>query len=330
MKKLSRQHFKKIGLTLLVAIFYVQSAHAGTLSCSVINVASCTTGIVIYRMSSTSNAHAELANKTNGNYSANVICCTNVIGLSNSCAGTNAIAVKLSSTSNAHAEQNSQANYSGDNACISVPTGGSVSIGYQATNCNGFDTTLGSIEATTNSHVGDTSAYTTKICGTASGVPQTLSFSISDNTVGFGTLSPVQARFATGDLVGATSDSADAHTMSIASNAAGGYVVTLRGTTLTSGVNTITAIGASAVASSVGTEQFGLRLNANSGTGVVTSPYNTAAWALDTAAFPDAVVSGAGDSVTTVFGVRYLANTASLTEIGSYSSTLTYTVTATF
>jgi hypothetical protein len=330
MTRLLQQHFKKIGLTLFVTFFCIHNAHAGTLSCSVVNAASCTTGTVIYRMSSTSNAHAELANETNSAYDNTVVCCTNVIGLHSICAGTFAIALKLSSTSNAHTEENSQSTYSGDNACIGVPGGGSVSLGYQATNCNGYDTTLGSIEASTNAHVGDAGAYTTKICATASGVPQTLSFSISDSSIGFGSLSSVQTRYATSDTQGNTSDSADAHTISIATNASGGYVLSLSGNTLISGIHTVTPIGASATTPSIGTEQFGMRMSINSGSGVSTSPYNGANWALDTGAFPDTVATGAGDSVTTVFGVRYMSNIAALTEVGSYTSTLTYTVTATF
>lgn len=318
-------------LVFFCGFWFVNNVEAGSLSCSITTSAACT-GTVIYRMSDTTNAHAELANQSNVNYDNNVICCTNVIGLGNSCTGTTATALKLSSTTNAHTEQNSQSNYS-DNACISVPTGGSVSIGYQASNCTGYDTTLGSMESVTNSHVGDSSAYTTKVCGTASGVPQTLVFSISDNTIGFGSLTAVQAKYATSDTLGSSADSTDAHTISIATNASSGYSMTVSGTTLTCsscGGATISAIGGTAVASSVGTEQFGTRLGVNSGTGSVVSPYNGANWALDTGAFPDAIATGSGDSVTTVFGARYIANTNAITDVGSYSAVITYTVTATF
>jgi hypothetical protein len=314
----------------LVFLFF-KAAYAGHLSCSVTTSAACT-DVVAYRMSSTTNAHAELASQSTAAYNDNVVCCKNVIGLSNSCTATFAVALKLSSTTNAHAEQNTEANYS-NNACLSVPTGGSITIGYQASNCTGFDTTLGSIDTTTNSHVGDASAYTTKICGTASGVPQTLSFSISDNSIGFGSLNAAQAKYATGDTLGSTSDTADAHTISIATNATDGYSMTISGTTLTCascGGATVTAIGASAIASAIGTEQFGVRLGVNSGTGSALSPYNGANWALDTAAFPDSIATGAGDEVTTVFGARYIANTAAVTDFGSYSAVITYTVTATF
>lgn len=322
------RHSRVIVFVCGVLLFFAHAATAGNLSCSVTTSAACT-DVVIYRMSSSSNAHAELPSQSNAAYDSNVICCKNVIGLSNSCSGTFSAAVKLSSTTNAHAEQNNHSNYA-NNACLSVPVGGSVTVAYQASNCTGYDTTLGSLSSTSNAHVGDASAYTTKICATASGVPQTLSFSISDNSIGFGNLTAVQARYATGDTLGSTTDTTSAHTISVATNASGGYVMTISGSTLTAGANTITPIGATAVASSVGSEQFGTRLTVDSGTGSVSAPYNGANWALDTAAFPDTVATGSGDEVTTVFGARYIANTGAATEFGSYSATITYTVTATF
>lgn len=335
MSKSSKKNWVIIFLSLfLLEIFFLRTVHAGTLSCSVTTAAACA-DTVILRMSGSSNAHAELPSQANGNYDGNVICCSGVTGLGNSCSGTFATVLKLSGTSNAHVEQNSQANYA-NSACISVPSGGTVSVGYQVVDCVTpllFDTTLGSLSdivATTNLHVGNTSAYTTKICATATGVSQSLTFSISDNSIGFGTLVASGARYATGDTNGSSSDSADAHTISVATNASSGYAMTLNGTTLTSGANTVSAIGGTAVASSVGTEQFGTRLIVNSGTGSATSPYASANWALDTASFPDEVASGSGDGVTTEFGVRYIGNISASTENGSYSSTLTYTVTATF
>ncbi len=165
---------------LLTSIFvYGSEALAGTLSCSVTTAAGCS-GKVIYRMSGASNAHAELASQSTAAYDSNVVCCTGVTGLDNLCSGTFATALKLSGVTNAHAEQNSQSLYA-NSACISVPSGGSVSVGYQASNCTGFDTTLGSMTATTNAHVGDGTAYTTKICGTAVGGSGTLSVDIVDS-----------------------------------------------------------------------------------------------------------------------------------------------------
>lgn len=161
-------------------------------------------------------------------------------------------------------------------------------------------------------------------------VDETLSFSISDNTVGFGTLDSADDRFATGDGNGSSTDSAAAHTIVAGTNAANGYTITVNGSTLTSGANTITAIGSSNTASAVGTEQFGLRADASGGSGTVTAPYAASGFALDTAAFPDQVASASGSSADTTYSIRYLANITSATEAGSYTSTLTYVGTANF
>lgn len=165
---------------------------------------------------------------------------------------------------------------------------------------------------------------------TAAGVSQTLTFSISDNTIGFGTLVSSGARYATGDTLGSDSNSADAHTLSASTNAGNGYTITLSGTTLAFGAHSIDAIGGTNTASSPGAEQFGLRLTVNSGNGTVSAPYATLGFALDSLNFPDQVASGAGDNITTVFGARYIGNISANSESGSYDSTLTYTITATF
>ncbi len=144
-------------------------AVAGTLVCSVKASSQCT-GVgetVIYRMSGASNAHAERHNRGTTVYADNAVCCTlGVVGLGNSCSGTFATALNLQGVGNSHVQQNSQSNY-GNSACISVPSGGTVSVGYQPTNCAGFDTILGSMTGTTNAHVGNTTAYPTKICARA-------------------------------------------------------------------------------------------------------------------------------------------------------------------
>lgn len=154
-------------ILLVSGILFLRAAYAGTLSCSVTTAGACA-GTVMYRMSGATNAHAELPSQATAAYDDNVVCCTGVTGLGTSCTGTFDTALKLSGTTNAHSEQNTEANYA-NNACISVSSGNTVLLGYQATNCTGFDTTLGSMSDTTNAHVGDGAAYTTKICGTATG-----------------------------------------------------------------------------------------------------------------------------------------------------------------
>ncbi len=159
-----------LSLMLFLGLIFSGTAYAGTLSCSITTATACTggTNTVILRMSGITNAHAELPSQANANYASNVVCCSGVTGLSNACTAPSAVVLKLSGLTNAHSEQNSQSNYA-NSACISVPSGGSVTIGYQASNCTGYDTTLGSISGTTNGHVGDSTAYTTKICAMAAG-----------------------------------------------------------------------------------------------------------------------------------------------------------------
>lgn len=164
----------------------------------------------------------------------------------------------------------------------------------------------------------------------AATVAQSLTFSISDTAIGFGALSSGGARFATGDATGSGSE-VGAHDLVVGTNATNGYSLTATGTTLTAaGGATITAIGGTAAASSVGSEQFGMRFNASGGSGTVSAPYASANFAFDTAAFPDQIASATGASSNTTYSARYIANIAANTDAGSYSATVTYVATANF
>ena len=134
-------------LILIVFIFPISYIYAA-LSCSITTAGSCS-GTVLLRMSGSTNAHAELPSQSTSAYNNNVVCCSGVTGLGNSCAASNkGIIAKLSGVTNAHVEQNTQSNY-GQNACLSSSFAGDViSLGYQASNCTGYDTTLFSMEKT--------------------------------------------------------------------------------------------------------------------------------------------------------------------------------------
>jgi hypothetical protein len=160
-------------------------------------------------------------------------------------------------------------------------------------------------------------------------VPQSLTFSISDNSISFGNLSAVAARHASGTAAGQSTE-VEAHNLIAGTNAANGYTMTVAGNTLTSGANTITAIGAANTASSVGTEQFGLRMSATGGSGAVSAPYAAAGFAFDSGAFPDQVATSVTSSANTTYSARYISNITSATEAGSYTATLTYVATANF
>jgi hypothetical protein len=166
-------------------------------------------------------------------------------------------------------------------------------------------------------------------------VDPTITFSISDNTIGFGTLSSSAARFATGDTNGSASDSSAAHTMSIATNSQSGYTVTYNGATLTSGGNTISVASITNDADGTqGTEQFAVGFS-TSGDATIASGYdhNAVAGNRDwnfVASTTTTVVSETVATNAETISAFYLSNIAGSTEAGSYSTTITYIATGTF
>lgn len=186
MKIIFKKKLYNFFATVFFAVLFLNAgtAEAGTLSCAVTTNAACSaaSGVVIYKMSSATNAHAGVPSWGTAIYNNNVVCCTGVTGLSNVCSGTYATALYLKAAGgNSHVSQTTTATYT-TSVCLQVPSGGSVSVGYAA-NCSGYDTTLGSMRGTTNSHAGD-GAWTNgavKICATASssGTVQATGFVIS-------------------------------------------------------------------------------------------------------------------------------------------------------
>lgn len=167
-------------------------------------------------------------------------------------------------------------------------------------------------------------------------VPQSFTFSISTNVINFGALSAINAKYASStNIDGDTADTV-AHTLTISSNASAGYTITLLGKTLTSQQNspdTITAIGSSPAASSPGTEQFGIYATASGGVGgTVATPYATpSSFGFESTATTSSIVaSGSSSSGSTIYSLHYIANVSSLTEAGTYSSSLVYVGTSNF
>ncbi|TXI10810.1 MAG: hypothetical protein E6Q68_07420, partial [Polynucleobacter sp.] len=172
---------------------------------------------------------------------------------------------------------------------------------------------------------------------TAGGGPpsQDLSFTLSTSTIYFGTLSSASTRYASSTNTSGSATEVGAHTFAVNTNASSGYTVTVRGQTLTSqqnAGNTITALGGTNTAPSVGSEQFGIRLTASGGIGAVTAPYAASGFAYAATATTTSQVASAasGDSATTTYSVRYMTNVAPITEAGSYRANIVYVVTANF
>jgi hypothetical protein len=143
--------------------------------------------------------------------------------------------------------------------------------------------------------------------------------------IDLGELSKTQATKASSELV-------------VATNAAYGFSVTLAGTTLTSGNNTVPALVAP-TASDPGTGQFGINLRNNSspsigadptgpGAASVAASYNTPN--LFRFQQSDTVIQSAGTSDNKKFTVSYLTNVSDTQAAGYYATTITFICLANF
>lgn len=315
-------------------VFPISNVYA-ILSCSVTTQALCA-GTVILRMSGSTNAQAEIPSMTTPVYDGNVVCCTGVTGLGNSCAlSNNETIVRLSGTSgtNAHVEQRDQvnSNYNNQKICLSSTyAGDEITIGYRDSDCAGYNTTLFSMLTTpTNAMVGGPASYNNKVC--AKVFSQTISFSVSSSSAGFGSLNPGGIRYATADGVGSSSE-AESYSLSVNTNAPYGYIVMVKGDTLRKDSIFINPIGGTNTTPTPGSQSFGLRAVATGGVGVVASPYDGAGFAYDAtgSSFTTIAEAPTGDGNNTNYSVRSVATIDSLLDPGMYSTSLTYVVTANF
>lgn len=173
--------------------------------------------------------------------------------------------------------------------------------------------------------------------GTTSGVPDCAT--ATSGAVSFNQL------FSPTDTATATSQ------MAASTNAGTGYVITVNGPTLTSGSNTVTAMGVAGLGIR-GTSQFGLNLKANTVTtstpaigtevapaanatnyrGEAAANYNT----VDNFKFvtgdsvADSANGGAGGTDAQIFTASYIVNVPGSQPAGTYTTTLTYICTPTF
>lgn len=113
---------------------------------------------VIFKMSSTTNAHASLSSQNSYNY---LVCCN---GAGASCT-TNPyqVVLLLSAVTNAHVQFSSYNTYS-QKVCISGACGETVDLPYYAASCPAGYSCLASMSSVNNAHVGDCNAYTQKVC----------------------------------------------------------------------------------------------------------------------------------------------------------------------
>ena len=215
---------------------------------------------------------------------------------------------------------------------------------YASTDTTGASTDTGTVNASVNEQITLTGTMPESLVfctggtvGTTSGVPDCAT--ATSGAVSFNQL------FSPTDTATATSQ------MAASTNAGFGYSITINGVTLTSGSNTISAMGSSTTGVR-GTSQFGTNLKANTtatstpaiGTEVAPAAngtnykgqskagYNT----VDNFKFVtgDVVAAsdngGAGGSDAQIFTNSYIVNVPGSQPAGTYTTTLTYICTPTF
>lgn len=154
---------------LILSFILVGSVFAAQLNSDCSFKSSCSAGeILLFKVTSNTNAHAELFNQNN--YQT-LVCCSGS-SLSNSCQTNGATVLRLSSATNAHVEQNTLSNY-GQRVCLSSTDGTPASCSY-ASDCSSLGSNykcVAEISSATNAHVGDcNSPYTTKVCCAVPGI----------------------------------------------------------------------------------------------------------------------------------------------------------------
>lgn len=163
-------------------------------------------------------------------------------------------------------------------------------------------------------------------------VDPTITFTLSDTTIGFGTLTSGAARYANGAATGSGTDVA-AHNFTIATNAASGYVVTYNGASLTKGGDVIDPVLINNDADgTAGTEEFAISLDQQTGDGTTTATYDHndgPDWNF-VASTTTTIYSETVPTATETVDVHYIANIAGNTPAGLYTTDITYIATGTF
>ena len=150
---------------------------------------------------------------------------------------------------------------------------------------------------------------------------------VSGNTIDFGDFSPLTT-------------SSGTSVMQATTNAGAGYSITVNGTTLQSGTNSITGLAAQ-TAATTGASQFGLNLRANAtpavgsdptggigAVGTYTANYGTTnQYRFDSG---DAVANATVPTNANTFTSSYIVNIPGLQAAGVYTATMTYICTANF
>lgn len=163
-------------------------------------------------------------------------------------------------------------------------------------------------------------------------VAQTISFTISQTAIEFGTLSSSQVAYAN-TSGGSLGSEVSAHNFIISTNGTDGWVVTLFGPLPTNQSNdTIDSLGAGSIPSA-GSEGYGIRaeLSGVVGTAAVSSPYNSGTnYAYEATSTADEIATATAPTEAATFNIYYAATIHPQTESGTYINSAQYVATGKF
>lgn len=253
-----------VALSTLYPVFNIYAA----LSCTVTTQASCNSSgfTTLLRLSGTTNAHVELPSQSNANYASNIVCCSGISSIGNSCSASNKqIFARISGVTNGTIQETSVNTY-GTDVCLSDSVDNdTITVAYQNTNCTGYDTTIASISSSDNAHVGDASAYTRKICATITQPTITFDLDTASDFSNGESSAPYVVDLGVLNAGSVSSSNGSSIRMIVAegeTNALGGMVVTLYSTGGADGLRSASVpadkIPSTTGTMSAGTARFGL------------------------------------------------------------------------
>ena len=193
---------------------------------------------------------------------------------------------------------------------------------YVSVQDGGCDTGSAQVNTDINSVLGTDNGF----CWTP-----TITFSNSDNSIGFGSLSNSYVTYANGPGTGSITDLV-AHTFTIKTSAISGYTLSYMGSTLTSGSNTVSACMDVGTGGTAGLSQFAISGTlTGTNTGTMVSDYNhaTPLWSY-VAGTSTVLASSTGPVTSDTIDMHYEANVPGNQPAGNYATTITYILTGNF
>ena len=226
-------------------------------------------------------------------------------------------------------------------AClIATTTPWNITTAFQSSSCAGYGTTVLSMsQPGDNATVGASSTYNTKLCLTAWTNPS-ISFSLSDTAINFGTLSPASTRWATNTTGTSTEPTGTNRSLALTttvSNVPGGFSLYMSGSNLTSSASSTITIAPMSTPGSLttGIDQFGIQARVDNVASTIATTLDpnyggsNYYYALSTSTLSLLTTSAGADGTLRLF-LNLGANIAPSARDGSYTNSMTFVLVPNF